>query len=116
MWIELHPIAVSHRQLALRRASGGSSAGRIPGPDFVRIELVELSLQAPCNNVALVTLEVAINVVRMIFLFDERAVDEYLLDADLPELVDEDLKIVDEPCAPHAVPGWRADPLTSDDV
>jgi hypothetical protein len=48
--------------------------------------------------------EVSVNVIRMILILDERAVRIDFADADLPELLREDLEVIDQPVAPAGVP------------
>jgi hypothetical protein len=59
--------------------------------------------------------EVAINVVRVIFVFRERAVCENIAYSDVPELLHENLEIVDQVGPPGRVPRGILIPVGTQD-
>ena len=54
-----------------------------------------------------ITIEVPINVIRMVFVFDKRAIRENLGDPDLPQLADQNRQIVDEISPTISIPMSR---------
>jgi hypothetical protein len=104
VWIELDAVLVPHRELLLRKTTVRAALRRIPGPDLVRVEEVQLPLQLSAGELTQVADEVPVDIVGVFFVFGERAVGEDLADADLPELPHEDSQIVDEPTPPSDIP------------
>lgn len=115
MRVELDPIGVPHGQLLLRVAAVRPSRRRVPRPHLVLVEEVEVALQIAGREVAQLADEVAVDVVRMHFVFDERPVDEDVGHADANELIDEDGEVVDELAAPRRVPARQGRRRTDDE-
>ncbi len=105
VWVQLDAIRVPHRELLLRVAAIRPARGRIPGPDPERVEQVQPVLEPTARQIGQVADEVAVDVVRVRLVLDERAVDEDVRDPHLPELTDEDREMVDEPFPPASIPG-----------
>jgi len=68
------------------------------------VQLVEPILQGARDELAPVTLEVAVDVVRVVLVLEEGSIDEDLRDSYLPKLSDEDLEVVDQLLPPSGVP------------
>ena len=102
--VKLHAVGVPHGQLKLLRAAVGSSGCVMPGPAFLRVDEVEVVLQLSRRKAVRVALEVTIDVVGMVLVFDEGSVNENLIDADLSKLPDHYAKVLDELEPPSTVP------------
>ena len=77
--IEFDAIRVPHGKLSLCIATIRPPFSRIPRPAIVRIEQIQLALQlAACQSLQF-ALEIAVDVVWMLFILDKRPVDEDLL-------------------------------------
>jgi hypothetical protein len=74
VWIELDTVPMPHRKLPLGESAGRAALRRIPGPDFVRIEEVQLALELPAGKVAQVANEIPVDVVGVVLVLDERPV------------------------------------------
>ena len=96
MRVELDSIAVPHRKLPLLVAAVAPPTPGIPGPDLVRVQKIQLPLEFAARELPQVAFEIAVDVVRMILVLCERAVDENLRDADLPELFDQNREVEDQ--------------------
>jgi hypothetical protein len=84
-----------HRQLFLRITTVWPPRRRVPSPDFEWVDAVELPRPFSSPDCVERTLEIPIDVVRMILVFRERAVRKNFVDTDLPELPGENLEVVD---------------------
>ena len=93
-----------HRELLLRVTSVWLARRRIPRPNLVWVEPVELAGKVAACEVPQVAHEVPVDVVRMILVLYERAVGENLADTDLPKLPGEDLQVVNQSLTLPAVP------------
>ncbi len=105
---QLDAILMPHRQLLLASFPISLSRGGIPSPNLVRIEPVQFLFQPTTREVFQITLEVPINVIRMVFVFDKRAIHEDLTDPDLPQLADQDRKVANESSPPIDIPEWKS--------
>jgi hypothetical protein len=76
-----------HWKLLLGVSPLGAARGRIPSPTALRVEPVELALQLAGGYRPDVTRKIAIDVIGMHFCFDERAVEENILDPNAPKLL-----------------------------
>ena len=80
------------------------AGGGVPGPDAVGVKRVERALELAGGQATDVDGEVAVDIVGVRLVLDERAIEEDVGDADGPELADEGLGLVDEVGAPVLVP------------
>ncbi len=103
MRIEFNPIPVPHRELFLRISAMGLSRRRIPCPYLEWVEQVQPPRQIPRGQLIQAADEIAVNIVRMVLILGEGTVCVDFADADLPELLREDLEVIDQPVAPAAV-------------
>jgi hypothetical protein len=101
--VELDAVVVPHWELRFGVVAVAPPGVMIPGPGFVRVERVEFGLQVPGCYAPDVGVEVAVNVVGMLFGFDEGAVEVDFRDSDLPELLDQQFCLVDQVLAPGSV-------------
>src|SRR5262245_28898647 len=103
-----------HGQLLLRVSPERASLFGIPGPNLVVIQEVETALEVATGQLAQLAHEVAVDIVRVVLVLDERSVDEDVANAHLPELSHHDFEIVDEQRAPGSVPAVVAGARTLD--
>ena len=82
-----------HRELHFAVSTVGPSLSVIPGPTLVGVEQVELSLNLARSERSKVALEVSINVVRMVFVFNERPVREHVRNTNFLELPAEHFQV-----------------------
>lgn len=104
MRIEFHSVTVPHRKLLLGIPAVRLPRRRIPCPELIGVEQVELPCQIAGLQHAEGSNEVSIDIVGMILIFRERTVSEDVPDAYLPELLCENLQVVDQAQAPRRIP------------
>lgn len=86
----------------------------VPRPHLVRVTCVQVSFQVSRCEITHVALKIAVDVMGMVLILDERAIDIDGVAADLPQLVDEHAKVPHKLGTPETVPGgddpwWPAD-------
>lgn len=109
VWIELHVVLAPHRKLRLRRVRIRAAAPGIPRPDMMRINRVQVPLELLARELAQIAREISVDIVRVVLLFDERTVDKNTIGANLPELPDHDVQVVDQLTSPGRIPVFRSD-------
>ncbi len=70
----------------------------------MRVEQIQIALQLATRQVLQFALKVAVDVVGVIFVLHERAVDEDLRYADTPELIYKDREVFDKLASPTYIP------------
>lgn len=91
---EFDAVAVPHGELPFDVASIRPPCGRVPGPDLVRIEGVEALRDVTERRC--VAGEVAVDVVGVNLVLNERAVQDNLVNSYLPQLPHKNLRLVDQ--------------------
>jgi hypothetical protein len=87
MGIEFDTVLMPHRKLLLGVTEIGLPRKRVPCPYLEWIEQVQLSGQLTGGQLSEPTNEVAVNVIRMIFIFGKGSVSIDIANANLPELL-----------------------------
>ena len=105
--VEFHPVPVPHGKLLLRVSPMSLPGSRVPSPNLMRIEQVQLACEFPTRQRLQRANEIAVNVIRMVLLLDEGAVGKDLGHTHGPELLGHDLEIVDEELPPRGIPRRR---------
>jgi hypothetical protein len=100
--VEFHPVPVP-RKLLLRISPMGLPRPRVPRPNLMRIEQVQLACEFATRQRLHRADEIAVNVIRMVLLLDEGAVGKDLSHTHVPELLGHGLEIVDEEIPPTCV-------------
>ena len=70
--VEFHPIGEPHRELGFARVGIPASGPWVPRPDLVLVKRIEIALQSTRRHVPHVAFDVAIDVMRMVLVLDER--------------------------------------------
>lgn len=79
------------------------------------VEQVQVPLQFPARQSVQVTDEVSVDVIGVIFVLDERPIDEDLGHSDLPKLLDHHAEVLHQLKAPSCIPSWRDRPRRNDE-
>jgi hypothetical protein len=79
--VQLHSVGVPHWQLSFPIPAIRAPSIRLPSPALPGIDAIELAFKPTGRQVTRIALEVAVDVVRVVLVLDERAVNEDLLHA-----------------------------------